>query len=170
VTRQAYTSTVVAPGHVALALLADIVVLSILPAPAWPLVLVASIGFLALGLHSATVRLSVTPDRILLGQGPWRRPARVLDAADVLESSVSSLGRAQIFGVGMPFHRRTTRLTVRPGRTLCLTMRGGEYIRVSTPDPEAARQILSIRANEPPSAEIDRLDITSPTEARTHEN
>jgi hypothetical protein len=149
--RQAYTSTVVAPDQVALALLADVVLLYTLPdAPSWPLALVTSIAFLALGLHVATVRLCVSADRILLGQGPWHHPARVIDAADVLECSVSTLGWAQIFGVGVPFHRRTTRLTVRPGPTLCLTVRGGEYVRVSTPDPDTARQILNTPADDRP--------------------
>jgi hypothetical protein len=163
-TSQAYTSTVVAPDQVALALLADVVLLYTLPdAPAWPLALVASIAFLALGLHLATVRLCVSADRILLGQGPWRRPARVIDAADVLECSVSSLGWAQIFGFGVPFRQRTTRLTVRPGPTLCLTVCGGEHVRVSTPDPAAAREILSIHANDPPrGAGIRVPSVTSP--------
>jgi hypothetical protein len=168
-TRQAYTSTVVAPDHVALALLADVVLLSVLPdARAWPLALGASIAFPALGLHLATVRLCVSTDRILLGQGPWRRPARVIDAADILECSANSLGRAQIFGVGVPFHRRTTRLTVRPGPTLCLTVRGGEYVRVSTSDPAAAAQeILSTRSS--PSAcspATDRNASSSPGSRR----
>jgi len=43
----------------------------------------------------------------------------------------------------VPFHWRTTRLTVRPGPALVLVLSDGEYIRVSTPDPAVAAQLIT---------------------------
>ena len=61
--------------------------------------------------------------QILLGQGPWGHPARSVAASEVVDATSTSLSWAQVFGIGVRFHRRTTRLTVRPGPTLCLTLR-----------------------------------------------
>ena len=63
-------------------------------------------------------------------------------ASEVVDAASTTLSWAQVFGIGVRFHRRTTRLTVRPGPTLCLTLRSGERIRISTPDPESARRLL----------------------------
>lgn len=143
--RQAYTSTVVAPVQVGLAVLTVgiLIVLALLGPLTWPIAAIAAILVVATGMYLSTVRLIVGTDRVLIGYGIWGR-ARAIAASDVLDCRSTTLGWAQVFGIGVPFHYRTTRLTVRPGPTLCLTLRGGEHVRVSTPDPDAAQRILTI--------------------------
>jgi hypothetical protein len=113
------------------------------------------------GIHLATVRLTVSPERIRVGQGPWPRPGRSIRAATVRDAHAENLGLAQIFGIGVPFHRRTTRLTVRTGPTLVLVLDSGEYIRVSTPDPASAARLLGsreARGSQPPPGRRDDSD------------
>jgi hypothetical protein len=59
---------------------------------------------------------------------------------------VSTVQRAYSSTVVSPGHVRTTRLTVRPGPALVLSLTTGEYIRVSTPDPDAAVAIIGAAA------------------------
>lgn len=143
--RQAYTSTVVAPVQVGLAILTVgiLIVLAVLGPLAWPIAVIAAMVVVATGLYLSTVRLIIGVDRVLIGYGVWGR-ARTIAASDVLACRSTTLGWAQVFGIGVSLHLRTARLTVRPGPTLCLTLRDGEYIRISTPDPDAAQQILAI--------------------------
>jgi hypothetical protein len=148
--RQAYTSTVVAPVQVIIAILlapAVVVPVGLVGAPAWQLALVAVV-IVATGVHLCAVRLTVGRDRLLLGQGPWGRPARVIAATSVWDARGVTLGWSQIFGLGMPFHWRASRLTIRPGPTLCLTLRSGEHIQISTPDPGAARRVLDAAGSD----------------------
>lgn len=143
--RQAYTSTVVAPVQVGLAVLTAagiLIAAAVGGAPAWPIAVIAAIMVVATGLYLSTVRLIIGADRVLIGQGLWGR-ARAIAASDVLDCRSTTLGWAQVFGIGVPFHQRTTRLTIRPGPTLCLTLRDGEHVRISTPDPDTAQRILS---------------------------
>ena len=159
--RQAYSSTVVAPASI----LASAVVAAAvcgatarLPGPALVMAAAGAVAILLAGIHLATVRLTVSPERIRIGQGPWPRPGRSISAAAVREVHAEDLGLAQIFGIGVPFHRRTTRLTVRTGPTLVLVLDSGEYIRVSTPDPGAAVRLIGARAEtsrQPASGERD---------------
>jgi hypothetical protein len=62
-----------------------------------------------------------------------------------------NLGWQQVFGFGIRFHRKTQRLTVRPGPALCPRLAGGEHLRISTPDPAAARSLL-LAAGKPAQA------------------
>jgi hypothetical protein len=75
--------------------------------------------------------------------GPWGRTGRAIPVSQVIECSTATLGWAGVFGLGLPLHRKTTRFTVRPGPVLCLTLRDGEHIRVTTEDPGAACGALS---------------------------
>jgi hypothetical protein len=143
--RQAYTSTVVAPVQVGLAAgfaAALAVVAALTGRPAWPITVMVCAVLVAVGVHLGTVRLAVDGQRVLLGPSLFRRRPRVIDAASVVESHSASLGWAQVFGIGAPLTWKTTRLTIRPGPTLCLTLRDGERIRISTRDPDAAQGIL----------------------------
>ncbi len=144
-TRQAYTSTVVAPAQLAVAGVAAVVVAVLSPALhlRWPATVLAAVAIIAVGLHFAVVRLAVGRDRVLISQGPWRWPTRSIAATDVLACGCASLNWAQVFGFGVRFRWRHYRLTVRPGPTLWLDLRGAEHITVSTPDPTQAMTILS---------------------------
>lgn len=145
---QAYTSTVVAPVQLAVALVcaAGVAACCALVGVAWVgaawVGLAAGIVVAAVGLQQSTVRLSVGSHRIVLGQGPWGFRGRVISTDDVVQSWSASLSWPQVFGIGVGFHARTTRLTVRPGPTLCLVLATGEHIRVSTSDPDLARALL----------------------------
>jgi hypothetical protein len=94
------------------------------------------------GLYLATVRLAAGNGRIVFGHGPWARTGRVIPASLVTEAHVEHLSLPQTFGFGIPWDRRTTRMTVRPGPVLALTLSTGEVIRVSTPDPRAALAVI----------------------------
>ena len=129
--RRAYSSTVVAPGQIALgvALAAAFwAVMAFLPGADWPVDAGAAAVIVLTGIHLATVRLMVSPDRIRIGQGPWGRPGRSIMTAAVRDAHAEQLSRAQTFGIGVSFHWRTTRLTVRPGPALVLVLSDGEYI------------------------------------------
>jgi hypothetical protein len=144
--REAYTDTVVGPAQLGLALLGAAAVVAasaLLAAPPWPVAAALAVVFVAVGLHLATVRLTAGADRVLLGQGPWGRPGRWIDVADVVSCSAMAVTWPEVFGVGLPFHRLTTRMTVRPGPALHLVLRDGEHIRISTTDPDTAVRILT---------------------------
>lgn len=159
--RLAYSSIVVAPASIlASAVVAAAVCAATarLPGPALVMAAAGAVAILLAGIHLATVRLTVSPERIRIGQGPWPRPGRSISAAAVREAHAEDLGLAQIFGIGVPFHRKTTRLTVRTGPTLVLVLDSGEYIRISTPDPGAAVRLIGAReetSRQPASGERD---------------
>ena len=97
----------------------------------------------AAGLNQATVRLAVGNGRIVLGQGPWRWPKRSVAFELVTRAEMADLSLPQVFGLGAPFKRLTTRMTVRPGLALVLSLAGGEVVRVSTPRPELAIALIN---------------------------
>jgi hypothetical protein len=145
--KRAYSSTVVSPGHVIAGAAAGALLAVIIPAAPVTRLLPAASVFLA-GIYVATVRITVGHKLIVLGQGPFGRPRWGIPLLDVADAQAVSLSRAQVFGIGVPWHRRTTRMTVRPGPTLVLRLTTGEYVRVSTPDPRAA--VAIIRSALPP--------------------
>jgi hypothetical protein len=147
--RTAYTSTVFAPLQLVLAIVLGalpVAVVFALGGPLWPGLLAGAVVVLA-GLQLATVRLAIGGDRVLVGMGPWGLTVRRLAVAEVLSARATSLGPVQIFGVGVPLRRRTTRLTVRPGPTLELELHGGELVRISTADPVGACTLLLREVN-----------------------
>jgi hypothetical protein len=97
----------------------------------------------AAGVHQATVRLAVGNGRILLGQGPWRWPNRTVPFDLVRRAGTEELSLPQVFGLGIPFNRLTTRMTVRPGLALVLSLTSGEVVRVSTPRPDLAVALIN---------------------------
>lgn len=142
--RQAYTSTVVGPVPLGLGMVSAVAAAIIAAAarsPVW-LAAVFVIVVLLAAADQSTVRLSVGGGRLVLGHGPWNRRVRTLPADEVVAADSTNLRWPQVFGIGVRFHRKTTRLTARPGPTLHLELRTGEHIRISTPDPDAARTLL----------------------------
>jgi hypothetical protein len=141
--RQAYTSTVVAPIHLAVALVvgAAPVVLTAASGPLW---LAAAVGvvMLATGLWLSVVRCALGPERVVAAPGLWGR-GRVVATSNIADVSTCDLSWPQVFGLGVRTRWRTTRLTVRPGPTLCLRLRDGEIMRISIDDPCAALRVLS---------------------------
>lgn len=141
--QRAYSSTVVSPGHVLAGAAVGAVIgawmfVVLPPSPAGPLVAVV---ILVTGIYLSTVRLAVGHERLAVGQGPFG-PSRVIPAVLIADARAAEVTRPQAFGLGVPWHWRTTRMTVRPGPALVLSLTTGEYIRVSTPDPDAAVAII----------------------------
>ena len=142
--QRAYTSTVMGPAHLAAGVLGAAAfgaVTATAGGPVW----VTVPGVMAIvitSIHVSTVRLSIGAGRIAVGQGPWSRRARVIPVETLVSAAGENLGWQQVFGLGTRFRRKTQRLTVRPGPTLCLQLAGGEHLRISTPDPAAACSLL----------------------------
>lgn len=141
--RQAYTSTVVAPIHLAIAIVIGAVPV-VIAATSGPLWLTVAIGvvMLATGIQLSVVRCAVGPERVVAAPGLWGR-GRVVVTNNIAEASTRNLNWPQVFGLGVRTRWRTTRLTVSPGPTLCLQLRDGEIIRISVDDPDAALYILN---------------------------
>jgi hypothetical protein len=142
----AYTTTVVAPLQIALGVVlggATAAVGLAFRAGLWPYSVGAFVIIVATGCYLSVLRLIVTGERVIIAGGHGGTRPRVIDAADIAATATTQLGWAQIFGIGLPVHRRCTRLAVRPGPTLGLTLRDGEVIYLSTADPDAARAVLA---------------------------
>lgn len=142
--QRAYTSTVMGPAHLAAGVLGAGAFGAVTAAAGGP-VWVTVLGVMAIvitSIHGSTVRLSIGAGRIVVGQGPWSRRARVIPVEAVASAAGEDLGWQRVFGLGTRFHRKTERLTVRPGPTLCLQLAGGEHLRISTPDPAVACSLL----------------------------
>lgn len=140
-----YRSTVVAPAQIALGVASGLlvaVILEALDSRLWPAAVAALIGITVVGGYLATVSLTIDAKRITIGQGRGEREPRVLYVSEVIAHEVRKLTWLQCFGIGIEADDRTTRLTVRPGPTLFLTLVDGEQIRISTADPAAAGQVL----------------------------
>lgn len=150
--RRAYTSTVVGTVQMGFGLLcAAAVAVGTAAAGVEPWVTAVSAAAVVLAaVHLSTVRIGIGTGQVQIGQGPWNRPARHVDPHAVVAGRTLELGWAQTFGIGTSWHRKTTRLTVRPGPTLELELDGGEHIRISIPDPDTARQLLPTARQETP--------------------
>jgi hypothetical protein len=142
--QRAYTSAVMGPAHLAAGLAGAAAFGAGTAAAGWPAwVTVPGVtAIVAAAIHVSVVRLSIGAGRIVVGQGPWSRRARVIPVETVTSAADEDLGWPQVFGFGVRLHRKTGRLTVRPGPTLYLQLAGGEHLRISTQDPAAARSLL----------------------------
>jgi hypothetical protein len=153
---RAYSSTVVAPG-LAVASAAAGAAMSTglwlaIPDGAVPdqvAGLLAGAVIVLTGLYLATVRLAAGNGRIAVGHGPWARTGRVIPASLVTGAHLEQLSLRQAFGFGVPWHRQVTRMTVRAGPALALTLSNGEVIRISTPDPAAALAVIESGLTRP---------------------
>lgn len=143
--QRAYSSVVVSRSHlaagVAITAAAEAGMLFAARAPAWT-GLVLAVSCLLTAVYVSTVRLAVGAGRIAIGLGPAAWRSRILATSDVAAAHAANLSLAQVFGLHVEWHCRTTRLTVRPGPTLVLRLIDGEVIRVSTPDPELAIELI----------------------------
>lgn len=105
---------------------------------------VVALAALAAARQLATVRLTISACGVGLGMGLAGR-TRWIALADVVDARRGSLSWPQVYGLGLPLHRRTTRATVRRGPTLVLQIGGGrdtEQLRISTADPGSALRVL----------------------------
>jgi len=144
-----YTSTVTARGHVGAGVALAALALAVsVPAGMWLLGTVVAVCFVLTGVHLGVVRLTVRADGVRAGQGPWPGGRRI-PAAALTDVQVTHLGRWQVLGIGLAWHRLSTRLTVRAGPTLLLVLGTGEHLWISTADPVAAARLLTPSAANP---------------------
>jgi hypothetical protein len=141
---QAYSSTVTSPGLIVAGGVIGVAVAAstLAIAPRSPVGPLGGVAVVLTTIFVATVRLAVGPHHIVLGQGPSGWPRRVVPISLLADAYADDLTRAQEFGLGVGWHRLTTRMTVRPGPTLVLTLTTGELIRISTCDPDAALAVI----------------------------
>lgn len=141
-----YTSTVTAPGQLALGALSGLVILAAV------LVFVPSLWFLGvLGLllavgaayYLSPVTLTVTTQRVEIAQGRGDKHPTSWHYSEIADGTAENLTWAQCFGVGSRNEADSTRLAVRQGPTLRLTLTDGREVLVSTPDPQAALAVLA---------------------------
>ena len=147
----AYTSTAVAPAQVAAGAVIAVALITVnvlIGAPLW-IAVPGALLIVAATIHVATVRLSIGGGRIVLGQGPWPGHGRVLDAATVTAATAVDLTWAQAFGAGLPAHRRTTRMSIRPGPALSLVLHDDEHVVITTAHPDAALCLLTTTEESP---------------------
>jgi hypothetical protein len=93
-------------------------------------------------VHLATVRLTLSADGVGVGAG-IRGHTRWISAAEIRAAEATELSWPAVFGAGLPWSWRSTRLTVRAGRTLALWLASGERVWISTTDPATAAAVLA---------------------------
>ncbi|MDI5964953.1 hypothetical protein [Streptantibioticus silvisoli] len=136
----AYTSTVVARGHVVVGVALGVVA-ALLIRP-WPVAVPVALVLVATGVYLGTVRLALGADGLRVAQGPWGR-SRTIPRWAVASVSCTTLTTAQAFGLGLPWNRRASRLTPRRGPALVVELTDGEVLRITTPDPGAAASLAA---------------------------
>lgn len=152
--RPQYRSTVTSPGQIALGVLSGAVLAVILLALGiWWAAILAFLLAVALGVYLAPVSVVVDRLGVAIAQGRGERDPRVVHpseirAAEVREMSLrdtiaSSLGFVADDDSGL----RTTRLVVRPGPALVITLNDGELIQLSVTDAAAA--LRAVQASRP---------------------
>jgi hypothetical protein len=165
---EAYSSTVTSRSHLLVGLgitVATAVVVSVLGASAPATVICVGL-LLATSLFVSTVRVVVGRGHVTLGQGPLAWPRRDIPFELVTRAEAEDLSTRQAFGSGVGWRWRTTRLTIRRGPTLVLTLGSGEVIRVSTRDPGQAVALIDSRrpATVHPSPRPPEAVMSQPVE------
>lgn len=150
---QTYASRVVAPAQIALGLAGGFVIAAILTAldhNLWPVAILVFVGMSGVGFYLAVVAIEIDGKRITISQGRGEREPRVVYIAEVASHEVHDLSWPQCFGIGIDADDRTTRLTVRPGATLFLTLIDGEQLRISASGVDTAVQVLDAAGQQAP--------------------
>jgi hypothetical protein len=147
VRRDAYTSTVFGPMNLAIgvlfaALLAAFVFLNGVP---WWVAVVAVLLCLAVALHLAVVRLAVSRETVRITSGWWGMSRRVIAEHEIVEAAPVEFTVVQTYWKPPSVRGPATRLTVRAGATLRLTLISGETLWISTADPENATKLINER-------------------------
>lgn len=145
---QNYRSTVVAPAQIALGVISGIVIGAILEAldtGLWPFAIAAFLVAAGVGYYLATLTVTVDPKHLAISQGRGDKDERVVYIDDITALEARTLTWSQCFGFGIDSDEGTTRMTVRSGPALFVTLVGGEQLRVSTSDPAAAIAALERR-------------------------
>lgn len=139
----AYTSTVRAPAQLALGVVVAAVGAWVLVALGlWPLAVLGVLLVAAATYYLSTVTVTVTPREITLAQGRGERDPRSLWTGEITEVSAEAFTWLQCFGIERGHHGGDTRLAVRAGPTLRLTLRSEERVLVSVRDTAAAIALL----------------------------
>ena len=92
--------------------------------------------------YLSTVTTTVTPAEITLAQGRGERDPRSIATGELTEVSAAAFTWPQCFGLDRLRQAGDTRLAVRAGPTLRLTLRSNEHVLVSVQDTAAAINLL----------------------------
>ena len=135
--RRAYSSTVTSPVHLFLGVAIAVMATAWVGAAGAGTVVAVAVGAVLVltSILVSTVRVLIGGGRVVLGWGPFAWPRRSVAIESVAEVAAEDLTTAQVFGLGVPWSRRATRMTIRSGPTLLLRLRDGEPIRVSASNP-----------------------------------
>ncbi|GAB2475416.1 hypothetical protein [Jatrophihabitans fulvus] len=150
-----YRGTVVSPGQIALGVVSGAVLAVILLAlGVWWAAILAFVLATAAGVWLAPVSVLVDRHGIAITQGRGSKESRVVHPSEIRavelrqmsarDTVASSLG----FVAGDDTGEKTTRLVVRPGPALVLTLNDGELIQLSVADGPAA--LAAVRAARTP--------------------
>ncbi|CUU60575.1 hypothetical protein Ga0074812_14253 [Parafrankia irregularis] len=90
----------------------------------------------------ATARLLISGDGVRVGAG-LRGRARWIPRERIASIGTAHLSWPAVFGVGLPLSRLMTRLTVRPGPTVTLSLTSGERLWISAANPASAAALLA---------------------------
>lgn len=165
-----YRSTVIAPAQIALGAVSGAVIAIVLisiRSGLWWLGLLVLLLTIAVGVYLAPVRVEVTEREVDLAQGRGGPDPRSIRTSDIADARAEQLTWPQCFGIGLPEEgTRDTRLTVRAGPTLRLTLNDGEVVRMSVADPNAA---LAALGREPTGNAVPPEEPTPQTTLSTVE-
>ncbi|MGI8679731.1 MAG: hypothetical protein ACR2LX_13820 [Jatrophihabitans sp.] len=147
-----YTSMVIAPAQIALGIVSGIVVAVLLVAldsALWPLAIVAFLVAAGVGYYLAPLTVSIDARHLVISQGRTDKEERIIPVDDITAVETRTVTWQQAFGFGIESDDLTSRLTVRPGPALFVSLISGEQLRLSAADPQAAIAALG-RQTTPP--------------------
>ncbi|MDQ2797572.1 MAG: hypothetical protein M3Y06_10475 [Actinomycetota bacterium] len=148
-----YTSTVIAPAQIALGIVSGLVIAVVLlaiDAGLWPLAILALLVAGGIGYYLAPLTVSIDARHLVISQGRGDKHERIVPVDDITVVEVRTLTWQQTFGIGIESDDLTTRLTVRAGPALFVSLISGEEVRLSATDPDDAVAALARPVPPPP--------------------
>lgn len=145
-----YDSAVVAPLQLGLGVLSGIAAAAVLWALGlWPAAIAAFVVIVAVAWWIGVVGLRVTAREVTLRQTRGRRGGREVLVRNIESAQAARFGWAETFGLGSRVPAGTATLVVQPGPGLRLLLATGEWLHISTPDPQAALAAMGVRTETP---------------------
>lgn len=134
-TREAFTSTVLSRGGLLFGgVITLTLVLTLVLLGQWWLAAPTLVALAFTTLYSSVVRVAVTPERCVVGSGPWRWPRRDIAVREIVSAREAELTTADAVGIGQRF-RHSSRYTVGRGPALIIELTSGEEVRISCTTP-----------------------------------
>ena len=140
-----YSSTVVAPAQIALGVVSAAAVVAVLLAldgGLWPFAVLAVLLVAGATYFVASMTVSIDSAHLVVAQGRRDNDERIIPIDDITAVEPRVLTWQEAFGIGIESDDLTTRLTLRAGPALFVSLISGEEVRLSTGDPHAAMAAL----------------------------